>query len=59
LPDFRVANLVRDRAVLELAKVEAERFAERPDPAMKAEEIAGVWERLKVQWQRRYGLVEA
>jgi ATP-dependent DNA helicase RecG len=45
--------------VLELAKVEAERFAQRPDPAMAAEEIAGVWERLKAQWQRRYGLVEA
>jgi ATP-dependent DNA helicase RecG len=59
LPEFRVANLVRDRAVLELAKMEAERFAERPDPAMGAEEIAGVWERLKMQWQRRYGLVEA
>jgi ATP-dependent DNA helicase RecG len=59
LPEFRVANLLRDRAVLELAKVEAERFAERPDPAMAAQEIAGVWERLKVQWKRRYGLVEA
>jgi ATP-dependent DNA helicase RecG len=59
LPEFRVANLLRDRAVLELAKVEAERFAAKPDPAMKQEEIAGVWARLKLQWQRRYGLVEA
>jgi len=59
LPEFRVANLVRDRAVLELAKVEAERFAAKPDPAMKPEEIAAVWEWLKMQWQRRYGLVEA
>jgi ATP-dependent DNA helicase RecG len=59
LPEFRVANLVRDRAMLEVAKVEAERFAEKPDPAMAATEIAGVWERLKVQWQRRYGLMEA
>ena len=59
LPEFRVANLLRDRALLELAKVEAERFAEKPDPAMKPGEIAGVWTRLKLQWQRRYGLVEA
>jgi ATP-dependent DNA helicase RecG len=59
LPEFRVANLLRDRAVLELAKVEAERFAERPDPAVSREERDGVWERLKMQWQRRYGLVEA
>jgi ATP-dependent DNA helicase RecG len=59
LPEFRVANLVRDRAVLELAKAEAERFAAGPDPGMSTDEIAAVWERLKQQWQRRYGLVEA
>jgi ATP-dependent DNA helicase RecG len=59
LPEFRVANLLRDRVVLELAKVEAERFAAKPDPAIPHGEIAAVWERLKQQWQRRYGLVEA
>ena len=59
LPEFRVANLLRDRATLELAKVEAERFAARPDPAVPSAEIAAVWARLKQQWQRRYGLVEA
>jgi ATP-dependent DNA helicase RecG len=59
LPEFRVANLIRDRDLLELAKTEAARFAERPDPALSAEEIAAVWARLKQQWQRRYGLVEA
>ena len=31
LPDFRVANLVRDRQLLELAKLEAARFASAPD----------------------------
>jgi ATP-dependent DNA helicase RecG len=59
LPEFRVANLVRDRAVLELAKVEAAKFAESPDPAVSREERDAVWERLKQQWQRKYGLVEA
>lgn len=59
LPEFRVANLLRDRALLELAKKEAAHFAERPDPALSHEETAAVWERLKQQWQRRYGLVEA
>ena len=59
LPEFRVANLLRDRPVLELAKTEAERFAAKPDPTMSREEIAAVWERLKLQWQRRYGLMEA
>jgi len=59
LPEFRVANLLRDRAVLELAKAEAERFAARPDPAVTKQERDAVWERLKQQWQRRYGLMEA
>jgi len=59
LPEFRVANLLRDRALLELAKDEAARFTERPDPALSSDEIDAVWKRLKLQWQRRYGLVEA
>jgi ATP-dependent DNA helicase RecG len=61
LPDFRVANLVRDRKLLELAKMEAARFV-NASPA-KAEgteaERARVWTRLKEAWQRKYGLVEA
>ena len=59
LPEFRVANLIRDRAVLELAKTEAAKFAESPDPAVSREERDAVWTRLKQQWQRKYGLVEA
>ena len=61
LPDFRVANLVRDRQLLELAKQEAARFANaRPDETEGTEtERARVWARLKEAWQRRYGLVEA
>ena len=65
LPDFRVANLVRDRQLLELAKMEAARFANAPgtDKARAGEvtdaERARVWARLKEAWQRRYGLVEA
>ena len=59
LPDFRVANLARDRELLELAKAEAARFVEGPDANMDRAEIDAVWARLKHQWQRRYGLVEA
>ena len=59
LPEFRVANLARDRDLLELAKIEAARFVESPDPTMPRPEIDAVWSRLKQQWQRRYGLVEA
>jgi len=62
LPDFRVANLVRDRQLLELAKQEATRFATpgmlTPGEASEAE-LAQVRNRLKEAWQRRYGLVEA
>jgi ATP-dependent DNA helicase RecG len=59
MPEFRVANLLRDRAVLEMAKSEAARFVEKPDASVTREELDAVWARLKQQWQRRYGLVEA
>jgi ATP-dependent DNA helicase RecG len=65
LPDFRVANLLRDRQLLELAKMEAARFANASGspngPVSEATEFerARVWARLKEAWQRRYGLVEA
>jgi ATP-dependent DNA helicase RecG len=58
LPDFRVANLVRDKALLELAKREAEHFVNHPEASTEAER-ARVRARLKEAWQRRYGLVEA
>jgi ATP-dependent DNA helicase RecG len=59
LPDFRVANLLRDRQLLELAKLQAARFAIDPGPDVTAEERARVRTQLKQSWQRRYGLVEA
>ena len=65
LPDFRVANLLRDRQVLELAKMEAAHFANPPGAGKPGGtestevERARVWARLKEAWQRRYGLVEA
>jgi ATP-dependent DNA helicase RecG len=59
MPEFRVSNLVRDHELLELAKAEAAKFVEGPRDNMPREEIDAVWARLKQQWQRRYGLVEA
>jgi ATP-dependent DNA helicase RecG len=65
LPDFRVADLLRDRKWLEMAKMEAARFANTPGSQTGTEneateaERARVWARLKEAWQRRYGLVEA
>jgi ATP-dependent DNA helicase RecG len=57
LPDFRVANLLRDRALLELAKAESSQFVENPEGTEA--ELAQVRARLKDAWQRRYGLLEA
>ncbi len=59
LPDFRVANLVRDRRLLELAKNEAADFAHLRLKDVGEEERALVRTQLKLHWQRRYGLVEA
>jgi len=59
LPDFRVANLLRDRQLLDLAKQEAARFAVDPGPDVTSDERARVRTQLKQTWQRRYGLVEA
>lgn len=61
LPDFRVASLLRDRQLLEVAKLEAARFANTDPEKSEATEAerASVRTRLKESWQRRYGLVEA
>ena len=59
LPEFRVANILRDRQVLELAKQEAARFAATAGADATEAERARVRTQLKETWQRRYGLVEA
>ena len=59
LPDFRVANLVRDRRLLELAKSEASDFANLRTRDVTEEDRSIVRTQLKQHWQRRYGLVEA
>jgi ATP-dependent DNA helicase RecG len=59
LPDFRVANLLRDRKLLELARQEAARFVESGEKEMSRTSVEIVWAHLKAHWQRHYGLVEA
>jgi ATP-dependent DNA helicase RecG len=59
LPDFRVANLVRDREMLELAKREATAFVATGGAEASEAERTVLAARLKQAWQRRYGLVEA
>ncbi|HVZ17191.1 MAG TPA: ATP-dependent DNA helicase RecG [Terriglobales bacterium] len=57
MPSFRVANLLRDRDLLELAKKEA---CALMDGRMEipAEDKSRTMVHLRVSWQRRYGLVE-
>ena len=59
IPDFRVANLVRDRDLLELAKTESAWFVSATGGEISEEEKAKVWNRLREAWQRRYGLLDA
>ena len=58
MPDFRVANLLRDRELLELAKREAAYVTSGPHADLSESEIKKVFEHLKTHWNRRYGLVE-
>jgi ATP-dependent DNA helicase RecG len=53
MPDFRVANIIRDRELLQAARHEAERTLDG-DKA----ELARALQHLKSHWQRRYGLIE-
>jgi len=57
-PSFRVASLVRDRKLLELARTEAQRIVLGEDKQVSATERSRVMFHLKTHWQRRYGLVE-
>ena len=59
LPDFRVANLLRDRKLLELARREAAKFVESGEKDLSRGSVETVWAHLRAHWQRHYGLVEA
>jgi ATP-dependent DNA helicase RecG len=58
LPSFRVANLLRDRDLLEQAKREAAAVLAGPSEEVSQEEISLALRHLRRHWQRRYGLVE-
>jgi ATP-dependent DNA helicase RecG len=56
LPAFRVANLIRDRELLELARREAATLVSGED--VSEADRARAMLHLRSHWQRRYGLVE-
>jgi ATP-dependent DNA helicase RecG len=58
MPDLRVANIIRDRDLLELAKREAAAVIAGPSPEIPQPEIARALNHLRSHWNRKYGLVE-
>ena len=54
LPALRVANILRDTEILEIARREAISFVESPPSAEELEHAAAY---IRDHWQRRYGLV--
>jgi ATP-dependent DNA helicase RecG len=58
LPSFQVANLIRDRNLLELAKKEAAAVLAGPNSEISQTEIDGALRHMRTRWQKTYGLVE-
>jgi ATP-dependent DNA helicase RecG len=55
LPSLRVANIIRDGEILEVARTEAVAFVEHPpSPEMLRDAVSFI----QTHWQRRYGLVQ-
>ena len=55
LPALRIANIIRDKDVLELARSEAQAFIASPP---SAEDLRRAIAYIREHWQRRYGLVQ-
>ena len=55
LPALRVANIIRDSDVLEIARCEAKQFTEHPP---SEEELRRGVAYIRGHWQRRYGLIQ-
>ena len=58
MPSLRVANIVRDRELLELAKKEAAALLAESNLEVPKPELARAFGHLRSHWNRRYGLVE-
>jgi ATP-dependent DNA helicase RecG len=58
MPNFRVANLLRDRDLLEAARKEARYLLAGPNADLTTDEINRAVQHLRSHWNRRYGLVE-
>ena len=58
MPSFRVANLIRDRQLLEAAKREAAAVMDGPNNEISQAEIDRAIRYMRAKWQHTYGLVE-
>jgi ATP-dependent DNA helicase RecG len=58
LPSFTVANIIRDRDILEVAKREAAAVMAGPNAEVSREEIERAVRQMRARWQHTYGLVE-
>jgi ATP-dependent DNA helicase RecG len=58
MPDFRVANIIRDAKLLEAARREAEAVLAGPNAEISSEEISRALVQMRARWQHTYGLVE-
>ncbi|HEY6304108.1 MAG TPA: ATP-dependent DNA helicase RecG [Terriglobales bacterium] len=58
LPSFRVANIIRDRQLLEAAKHEAAFVVSGPNPEISKDEIDRALREMRSRWALSYGLVE-
>src|SRR5208337_4204361 len=58
MPDFRVANIIRDAQLLEAAKREAAAVIAGPNEEISAAEISRALVHMRARWQHTYGLAE-
>jgi len=58
MPSFQVANLIRDRQLLEAAKREAATVLAGPNSEITQAEIDAALRHMRTRWHKSYGLVE-
>jgi ATP-dependent DNA helicase RecG len=58
MPSFLIANLIRDRQILEAAKREAAAVMAGPNAEISQPEIDRAIREMRARWQNTYGLVE-
>jgi ATP-dependent DNA helicase RecG len=58
IPSFRVANIIRDRQLLEAAKREAAFVISGPNAEISKDEVDRALREMRARWAASYGLVE-